>query len=241
MKVMTSKIIISTLMLALSVSVPQAQASDHNLSSAEIKKLRFLSSAVLKSRANEKKRIEDSVNPERKQLQSVYDAVHSLEKSIQKEHMAVSLQANDNTVPQQSVGVINKKGSGNQRIIKADAGNVKVEKKTVRVNRSADTRFRKKMTSTAADIEKIRTQLESEQTPSWQFWKKKTAKDMRSKRVASVLKKTEVRLAELSAADKVSLKGIQNLRKSLELKSVEVKFDEAEPTMQTITKHKSLK
>lgn len=198
----------------------------HGLNSDEIKNVRHISRAILKSRANEKKHIEDELVGQRKDLAQMKQVVEALETEIRKMMLVP---------PRLNI-------SPRVKNMTSSLDNSKEGKKSIQTKPQVilATGFKEKTSArlkdTSSRLMSLRQGLEKNQPAWWQFWKKKDQQHMRASKIADVSKKVEAKLNALVDADKVELKEIQKLKQMLELKRQEINIKDMDPTIHTRTK-----
>lgn len=209
------------ILLLTANAIPAHAENDAGLKADEIKNIRFISRAILKSRLNEKKRIEQELTGQRKDLAQMRQMVESLEQDMRKALLAP---------PQLISPLVTQAATGKAAAKTIQANPQAVDLSTRKQQRSA--RFR----DTASRLAGKRQALEKAQPTWWQFWETKTRKQRRDDKLIAVSRKVEARLNDLAKADKVDLKEITKLKEMLTLKRPKVDLKDMAPTIQSRTK-----
>lgn len=215
--------------------VGNVQAAEE-FSSAEIKKIRFLSRALIKSRANEKVKIENEIKPERERVKSMRSALEALETSALNNLGVASITPVDRN---SSTSVLMLDGVAQQSaVVSLRNQNMafKVEKQSGD-NNERDVAISRALTKVASE----RSIVESNIPSAFQFWRQKTRKDKRNEHLVNVLEEVEKDLKEMQENKNLDLQKIKLLKEKMTIKKQdkEVVLEEIEPTFHTITKHRN--
>lgn len=199
------------------LAVDSAMAVE-GLDSAEIKKLRYISRSILKSRAQEKQKIEKETAPERQRLQAIQLEIEELARLIKNAQFEVSLTKVNSVTRKPTLGRRN-----------TQASNFNENTLSLKQQNLINTSLKK--------IVQRRTVIEDELPKFWQFWKKKTPQDYRKETTVQALQGVEDTLSIMNKTG--NLDGIASLKKRLSLIKKSTPFDTLDPTFQTRTKHRN--
>lgn len=242
--------------------------ADTGLSSSEIKKVRYLSRALLQSRALEKKRIDTEVAPLRADIKKMEDSLDSLISSEQASLSRTTLtSANNGRELRASSGVMTQKlghvdgktvltGPDGSVIETIDQSVVQPEVvvqpiavlpdviPAVSVPSGADIKKKhrrdqeKRVKESMGVITEIRTETEVKTPSRFAFWKKKSQKDRRNEHIVVVAKDIEQQLTQMTQKNQVDMQTLKALKKKLNLKKLAIDFEQIKPTIQTRTRHR---
>jgi len=225
-----NKLLLITVSLA-SLLFMSFTATGDSLDSAEIKNLRFLSQAILQSRAQEKDKVKKEAKLEREKLKKIQDELQALEQQMRKILLSVDFSGNDlRTAKIEKTGSINPQNNvvePQAKVIeKHDAHLVRKRLITAKFN------------TTLNRLKTNRMELEDELPKNWQFWKKRTVSDDRKQNIVNEILAVENELTSMSQAKNIDLQKLEKLRKRVQIRKPEIFTAEIDPTIQTITKHR---
>lgn len=220
----TIKLMLAAISLCASQIIMEPVSAKESFDSAEIKNLRFLSRSILKSRVQEKNRIEKEIEPLKAKLQAMQADLSKLDAQITKEFLSVELTTT--TLTPQAVL--------NGRPAQADRSG------TPASNRNASLGARKRnIRNTRVKLKSKRAMLENELPSFWEIWKSKTANDKRKELIIEKLKDVESELARMATSGKLNIQDVKQIKRKIELRRPEISFDKIDPTFQTRTKHRN--
>ena len=215
------------LIIAGAVSQSQVLAETNEFTSSELKEIRFLSRALIRSRANEKIKIDKELEPERKRIENIQNTLQALESAQVKAMRQVKLESANNLTKVTQVKL-------NGKTISHHSSLNKYENKIHKFKHKSSLRLSKARSKLTAERVKVEDELPS----AFRFWKKKTHKDKRNEHVIKVIKNIETKLSNMQVAESVGLAEITALKEQLILQKPDLSTEELEPTFHTITKHR---
>lgn len=226
--------ILHTIIAAFILSVilsSLASAEESGLDSAEIKKIRYLSSALLKSRVIEKERIERELLPQRQQLKEMQDAIHVIDVEMLKSMSQSAIEPNSTSFVGDVVvdGEVVSSGEGNvSRSVNQQSK--AVSKFAVKRQRVIDEAIKKLDVAHNSIAESI--------PKKWELWKSKGLIEHRAEKMVTVNRQVKQDLLSIANGDSAELKKIRTLEGKLTLKKKPVPVNDLYPTLETRTKHR---
>ncbi len=222
------------LMLFGAASQSQVLAETNEFTSSELKQIRFLSRALIKSRANEKIKIDKQMVSERKRIQAMKETLQNLEAEQFKNLSDTNLKALSPVVSVSPIQINGQSSSLNtsNKLSARPVVSVQKQKRESLGNKQA-----KLIASTVSKLEVQRNKLEEELPSKFLFWKKRNHRDKRNEHVINVTSEIEKELQDMQVTGAMDLAKIKSMKERLTLKAPERAAEEIQPTFQTITKH----
>ncbi len=215
---------------ALAGSSPLSVAAEASgFDAGEVKKLRYLSRALLKSRAIEKERIERELQPQRRQLKEMRETLGVLDAEMLEAVSSSGVEPNETS----SMGVGEMVVDG-RIVARGETGKTR----SVRPRQKATVQKQNAVNVAMKKLDASRGSIDRTIPRRWEFWKSKTPGDDRAEKMVSANLQVRQELSELVESDIVELKKIRALKGRLSLKKKDVPADDTHPTLQTITKHR---
>ena len=206
----------SLLMFSL-ITTASIAGTEDTLNAGEMKQLRFLSQALIKSRAIEKEKIDAEIGPERERIKAMRDSLDELSDKSIIDSSVSTLQSAQIRSPDKAIK--RKAASTGTTITVPQDHSVKIEKvKTM--------------------LEVHRVEIEKELPSRFAFWHKKTKKDGRNEQLVTAISEVEQSLSVMAKTNKIDNKKIKDLKEKLMIKANKVDMKDIDPTLQTITKHR---
>jgi len=225
--------------LALLLAMPIAAENKNNeFSSEEIKNIRHLSRALIKSRANEKLRIDKETSSQKNYLKNMRDEVSALNNDVMSKYatsnvtVAESAQAEvhemtiDGKTHKSTVITKGKVIGDNKKNIGSSVRQTVIEDRKRSISKSEN------------KMKRMRQSVEAGIRKPWMIWKKDTDSDIRARKIVEVSKKIENEMAVLAKLDSVDMPKMKELKEKLDLKKIEAPDDGVHPTLQIRTKHR---
>ncbi|VAW53362.1 hypothetical protein MNBD_GAMMA06-388 [hydrothermal vent metagenome] len=225
----------------LGMSAATVAVADNELNAGEIKKVRYISRALLQSRALEKKRIETEVTVQRVEIKKMEDSLSDLINNEMKARTKVSLTPVSTT---------------NTATAVFSPQNNRSQKNTAAVSALSPESLSKKNKSQVLKIEYLKKQrmkrLQGSQDviketylntkrklPSpFNFWRKKSTHDFRNENIVRVAEDIEQTLGQMALEGKINLQKLKMLHKKAGLHKADINFDDISRTLQTRTRHR---
>lgn len=204
--------------------------------SDELKKIRFLSRALIKSRALEKGKID-------RELADVRTTMHEMEQVLAG---AIAEELSDRARVYRVDKVNRKLEAPGELVIDgkvvhdAEAGSPHQQVTTESVSSKAYSEIKqRRFNGLDKRLRDSRRQMEAKVPGRLVFWRKKSLADRKYERAVAVTGQVLDELTQVSAQERPDIDRLQKLRNKLALKKQEVARDVSEPTFTTRTKHRS--
>jgi len=224
--------VISTLVLVMSSTITSPLVSaDEALNSAQIKKMRFLSQALLKSRAVEKKRIEVEVQPLRAQVKEMQAALEPLAAIKFNSKSMLITKSKDSTGYIEANDLLPE----GEKMQAARAG---LKTKTIQIETNLNAEKQRKLANAIVKMKQSKKELEKDSPQRWQFWKKMSDKDQRQNHVLKIAGDVQSELANMEQSGELDIAKIKGLKHRLTLQRPYVPLTDIDPTFRTLIKHR---